>query len=58
MIGRNNCVESGEVGNVLQWFFRFSDNRVCNCGISWYSENRKSFVESVFIDHSGSYFLF
>lgn len=52
------CAESRGVENMLQCFSRFSDNCACDCGISWYSENGKSFVESVFIDHNGSYFLF
>lgn len=43
---------SGRVGNMIQWFFRFSD-----CEISWDSENGQSYEESPFIDHNGSYFL-
>lgn len=42
---------SGRVGNMIQWFFRFSDNS--DCEISWDSENGQSFVESAFIDHDG-----
>lgn len=43
---------------MLLWFSRFSDNRVRDCGISWYAENAQSFSEGIFIDHNGPYLLF